>query len=71
MIHSDPTMTNMTMRTPNANAKTLLTLSGTGGDVQEEDQVHADLSDRQHHQRNRDAGAPNQERPGNEKRHHR
>ena len=54
MIQSDPTMTSMTMRTPNANAKHVVDVVGTGGDVQEKDQVHADLRDRQHHQRNRE-----------------
>ena len=44
---------------------------GPGGDVQEEDQVHADLSDRQHHQRDRNAGVPNQGRPGDKERHRR
>jgi hypothetical protein len=39
--------------------------------VEEEDQVHADLSDRQHHQRNRDAGVPNQGRPGDKERRRR
>ena len=33
---------------------------GPGGDVQEEHQVHAHLRDRQHHQRDRDAGLPDQ-----------
>src|SRR5258708_2423839 len=33
---------------------------GPGGDMQEEHQVHAHLGDRQHHQRHRNAGLPDQ-----------
>ena len=69
MIQSDPTIRRKTIKTPNASASTLLTLSGPVVMCRKKTQVHADLSDREHHKRNRNAGVPNQRCPGDEERH--
>ena len=42
-----------------------------GGDVKEEDDVNAHLRDRQHDQRGRNAGLPDQRRAGDKERHDR
>ena len=44
MIQSEPPITRMTIKTPKANASTLLVLSGR--EVEEEHEVHADLRNR-------------------------
>ena len=60
MIQSDPTMISMTMRTPKASASTLLALSGPVVMWMKKTRCTPDLGDRQHHQRKRDAGSPDQ-----------
>ena len=57
MIHREPAMTMPTIRTPKASASALLVLSGPGGDVQEEGEMHAHLGDRQRRQRHGTPGA--------------
>ncbi len=69
MIHIDPMRISPTIKTPKASASTLLDVVRSGGDVEEEDEVDADLSDRQHHQRNRNARPPHKRRPDDEERH--
>ena len=59
MIHTDPPTTRNTTNNPKASASTCWCCRA-GRDVQEEDQMHAHLRDRQHDQGDGDGGLPDQ-----------
>ena len=70
MIQREPTISSITIRTERQREHVVFFVR-SGGDGDEEDEVHADLGDRQHRERDPDAGLPDERRPGNEERHDR
>ncbi len=60
MIHSEPPMIMATISTPKASASTLLVLSGAVVRCRKKTEMHADLRDREHAERHRDARSPDQ-----------
>ncbi len=55
MIHTEPAMTRPTIRAPKASASDIVGVVRAGGDVQEEDEMHAHLGDRERRERHQHA----------------
>ena len=62
MIQTEPPMTSATIRTAESQRQHVVGIVRRRGEMQEENQMHADLRDRQHDQRDRDGRRPDQMR---------